>query len=112
MNKYTLLIILNDVTITEVVTAETHTVEQGVYIFWVRDEKDIWCHIAIYPTSCVAITRIEQAEGYAIAKSPSSLTNQVNQSKVNNVFDIKKLDSLNAVKVTEIGVDKRVKSKK
>lgn len=72
MKNYTLKVFLNDTSVTETVTAEAHTIENGVFIFWVRNEKGDWCHVSIYPISCVAITRIQEAEGYAMVKVDSN----------------------------------------
>lgn len=84
MKDYTLKVYLNESSITENITAETHSIENGVYIFWVRNDKDEWCQIAMYPVSCTAITRIKQSEGFAIARK----SNDIATFKGNSTLDI------------------------
>ena len=77
MKKYTLKIFLNDSSVTETVTAETHTIENGVYIFWVRNDKGEWAQVCTYPISCVAIARIQNIGGKATVMNDSNITGNI-----------------------------------
>ncbi len=60
MKKFTLKIFGSNQITDEVVEAETHTIENGMIIFWVKNSEDVWAQVAIYPGSCTAITRFEE----------------------------------------------------
>lgn len=59
MKKYTLWIVAGSTSHQETITAATHTIENGVYIFWVTNQAGEWAQICCYPTTCTAITRIQ-----------------------------------------------------
>jgi hypothetical protein len=96
MKKYTLKVFLNDTVVTESVTAETHTIENGVYIFWVRTNNGEWAQVCTYPISCVAIARIQPADGFAMAKSDTDI------SRTNNTFDIEEVKPNGMTNIQEI----------
>ncbi len=73
MKKFTLKIFGTNQITEEVVEAETHTIENGMIIFWVKNSEDVWAQVAIYPGSCTAITRFEEVN---LAKEiPQQMTN-------------------------------------
>jgi hypothetical protein len=73
MKKFTLKIFGSNQITEEVVEAETHTIENGMIIFWVKNAEDVWAQVAIYPGSCTAITRFEEVN---LAKEiPQQMTN-------------------------------------
>jgi|Laugresu1bdmlbsd_1035121.scaffolds.fasta_scaffold04651_7 hypothetical protein len=73
MKKFTLKIFGSNQITEEVVEAETHTIENGMIIFWVKNSEDVWAQVAIYPGSCTAITRFEEVN---LAKEiPQQMTN-------------------------------------
>jgi hypothetical protein len=60
MKKFTLKIFGTNQITEDIVEAETHTIENGMIIFWVKNPEDVWAQVAIYPGSCTAITRFEE----------------------------------------------------
>ena len=60
MKKFTLKIFGSNQITEDIVEAETHTIENGMIIFWVKNPEDVWAQVAIYPGSCTAITRFEE----------------------------------------------------
>lgn len=71
--------------IDEVVEAETHTLENGAIIFWVKNQDDIWAQVAVYPASCTAIYRFEDINPAAEAKA------QITGMPVNITADVTKV---------------------
>ena len=76
MKKFTLKIFGTSQITDEVVEAETHTIENGMIIFWVKNPEDVWAQVAIYPGSCTAITRFEEIN--PAAEIPAQMSMPVN----------------------------------
>lgn len=66
----------------EIVEAEAHTLENGMIIFWIMNSESVWAQVAMYPSSCTAITRFEDINPVAettaqMANMPVNITADV-----------------------------------
>jgi hypothetical protein len=69
----------------EIVEAEAHTLENGMIIFWVKNEDNAWAQVAMYPASCTAIVRFEDIN--PAAEIPAQMSNM----PVNITADVQKV---------------------
>jgi hypothetical protein len=85
MKRFMLRVFGGPNVIDEVVEAETHTLENGAIIFWVKNQDDVWAQVAVYPASCTAIYRFEDINPAAEAKA------QITGMPVNITADVQKV---------------------
>jgi hypothetical protein len=85
MKRFMLRVFGGPVIHDEVVEAETHTLENGAIIFWVKNVDDVWAQVAVYPASCTAIVRFEDVNPEAEAKA------QITGMPVNITADVQKV---------------------
>lgn len=85
MKRFMLRVFGGPNVVEEIVEAETHTVENGAIIFWVKNQDDVWAQVALYPASCTAIYRFEDINPIVEAKA------QIAGMPVNITADVSKV---------------------
>ena len=73
MKRFMLRVFGGPNVVDEIVEAETHTLENGMIIFWVKNEDEVWAQIAMYPSSCTAIVRFEDVN--PVAETTAQMSN-------------------------------------
>ena len=85
MKRFMLRVFGGPNVVDEIVEAETHTLENGAIIFWVKNADEVWAQVAVYPASCTAIYRFEDINPAAEAKA------QITGMPVNITADVQKV---------------------
>ncbi len=85
MKRFMLRIFGGPVVQEDIIEAETHTLENGAIIFWVKNQDDVWAQVAVYPASCTAIYRFEDVNPVIEAKA------QMTGMPVNITADVQKV---------------------
>lgn len=85
MKRFMLRVFGGPNVIDELVEAEAHTLENGMIIFWILNTDGQWAQVAMYPSSCTAITRFEDIN--AVAETTAQMANM----PVNITADVTKV---------------------